>query len=511
MSNTDNHSAPVADPNSIRPAQVSLNVGPASFNDNQSPTKTPWQEHRFMLFGIGLGLVLLVTVIFVLPNKVSVEVDKTDLTQNSTLAEPVVKGPTESPWQEQQFGKERRQTQEILAKLLDKQKQLEAIQVWEWAEAEYDQAKELASEADLNYRKQEFLTAQQGYNNTLAKFNELLAYSKTLYTESLQQGEQAILDGDEKAAHAHYQLATILKPTEDAPKSGLERAAALQQVLAEVDQGKELQRQGQLDKAKQHYQAALKLDSESKLAQENVSAVNVAIQDRDFGKQMSLGYAAINSQRYNDAINAFKQAAVIKPNAEDAKAALVQARNEKTQVDIQAYIQAAEKLEQKEQWQDALDSFNKALQLDGNLVSARVGAIRTQARADVDKKLEDLLASPERLTTTSVHREFMDYLTRIRAIPNPGPRLQDQIQQLETVLRKAKEPVNVQLLSDNLTAVTLYRVGDLGLFAEKELTLAPGTYTVVGKRDGYRDVRQEFTVSLDANQNAITVQCVEKI
>ena len=52
----------------------------------------------------------------------------------------------------------------------------------------------------------------------------------------------------------------------------------------------------------------------------------------------------------------------------------------------------------------------------------------------------------------------------------------------------------MRLESDQLTSVTLYRVGALGAFAAKEVELRPGTYTAIGSRDGYRDVRQTFTV-----------------
>jgi len=46
-------------------------------------------------------------------------------------------------------------------------------------------------------------------------------------------------------------------------------------------------------------------------------------------------------------------------------------------------------------------------------------------------------------------------------------------------------------VSDNLTEVSVYRVGRLGRFTAQELLLRPGRYTVVGTREGYKDVRQE--------------------
>ena len=65
--------------------------------------------------------------------------------------------------------------------------------------------------------------------------------------------------------------------------------------------------------------------------------------------------------------------------------------------------------------------------------------------------------------------------------------------------------------SDQLTSVTLYRVGALGSFAAKDLELRPGTYTVIGSRDGYRDVRQTFTVRPGRNLPPISIVCVEPI
>ena len=40
----------------------------------------------------------------------------------------------------------------------------------------------------------------------------------------------------------------------------------------------------------------------------------------------------------------------------------------------------------------------------------------------------------------------------------------------------------------------VYKVARLGRFDQRELTLRPGTYTAVGTRRGFRDVRHEFKV-----------------
>jgi hypothetical protein len=86
-----------------------------------------------------------------------------------------------------------------------------------------------------------------------------------------------------------------------------------------------------------------------------------------------------------------------------------------------------------------------------------------------------------------------------------------QVEQLGALIELATQPVSVRLESDQLTSVMLYRVGTLGVFTAKDVELRPGTYTVVGSRDGFRDVRQTFTVRPGRNLPPINVVCVEPI
>jgi hypothetical protein len=72
-------------------------------------------------------------------------------------------------------------------------------------------------------------------------------------------------------------------------------------------------------------------------------------------------------------------------------------------------------------------------------------------------------------------------------------------------------PVNVIIESDNLTQVAVYKVGKLGRFSQHELMLRPGTYTVVGARDGYKDVRQEIVVKPGQPSVRVAVKCRDKI
>jgi hypothetical protein len=102
-------------------------------------------------------------------------------------------------------------------------------------------------------------------------------------------------------------------------------------------------------------------------------------------------------------------------------------------------------------------------------------------------------------------------LDRAATIPSPGIRLKRQMVVLSTLLEEARIPVTVILNSDGETDVTVYRIGKLGRFTSKQVTLRPGRYVITGTRAGYRDVRVELTLSANAAPPPVQIQCVEPI
>jgi hypothetical protein len=89
--------------------------------------------------------------------------------------------------------------------------------------------------------------------------------------------------------------------------------------------------------------------------------------------------------------------------------------------------------------------------------------------------------------------------------------LKNQIAKLDDWLVRADQPVQVAFESDNATHVTIYKVGELGVFAQRSLELRPGSYTVVGTRPGYRDVRRQINVTPGAPLDPIVIRCEDRI
>jgi hypothetical protein len=121
------------------------------------------------------------------------------------------------------------------------------------------------------------------------------------------------------------------------------------------------------------------------------------------------------------------------------------------------------------------------------------------------------LAKPHVLESDQMLANAILLLEEASSAEPEGPQLAALVAKLDHLIKNAKTPVPVILESDNLTEVAVYGVGRLGKFDAYRLNLRPGNYTVVGTRDGYKDVRLQMVVKPGGPELRFSVQCSEKI
>lgn len=231
----------------------------------------------------------------------------------------------------------------------------------------------------------------------------------------------------------------------------------------------------------------------------------------EFGEAMSAGLRAFESGDLETAKGAFERALSLAPESTEAADGLARAELASRLEAIRLHQAKAEVLEGEERWRDAEKEYATALALDSTLRFAREGRNRAVERAALHDRLEYHIANPDRLSEESVLEAAKGVLTSARAIEPTTQKLQGQIDRLQSAIKTATTPVRVVLVSDNLTNVVVYRVGRLGTFEKRNLDLRPGTYTVVGTREGYRDVRRRLQVAPEGENEPLQVSCEEEI
>ena len=230
-----------------------------------------------------------------------------------------------------------------------------------------------------------------------------------------------------------------------------------------------------------------------------------------YGADIAEALAALAERDFAGARAAFRMAQEIMPGSPEPADGLLQVDQGIRLNRIVSLEARAQEEEQVEAWETAIDTYKEILEIDADLAFAKDGLRRAQQMTALHEQLDEYIARPDSLSSPATMARATQLVVDITRMPEIGPRLGGQRDELSRLLKRAATPLTVRLVSDNVTDVSIYKVGKLGSFETHELELRPGTYVVVGSRPGYRDVRREFRVAPEIDLQPVVVRCEEPI
>ncbi len=466
------------------------------------------------------GLVLLAAaVVFVLPGYVSEAAAPAPRSAENPAPADAAKAADrtapaatagQSPWQQAQADRERAESKAALDALLAVQYGLQERKVESWAPTEFAAATAIAQQGDAAYRESRFAAATALYRDGEAQLKSLRDGIPARLEARLAAADAAFAAGDQAAALAAFGEAAAIEPANERARNGLARAARLDQLNSLRGAGTAQESSGQFGPAAASYREALALDGAWEPARAALAAVEAKISAERSAARVSSGYSALAAGHLEEARGEFRSALALGAGTA-AREGLQQAEFQLGQQGIGALLQAATEAQGAEDWKQALQSYEAALAIDASLGPARSGRERARTRLALDEALTRLAAQPAKLASDNARSAADKLIAAAASIPDPGARLSAQIAKARSALVSMRTEIPVQLRSDGTTDVIVFRVGSLGSFTEKQIELLPGDYVVVGRRDGYRDVRVEFALRPGAPPPPVTVQCGQKI
>ena len=446
-------------------------------------------------------------VFFVLPERVAREAPAVAIPQPAAANAPP---PVESR-DLQALAEAKRQFEELRPAVDKRLAALEARAAGTWGGEPFARGKRSLADADAAFGLRDYDAALARLRSADADFVATEQSAAVQLRAALTAGAAALEAGDAATARQQFERAIAIEPGNPAARRGLERAVALPEVRRLLAEAALLEQQGQADAAAAAYRKALQLDRDAAPARAALERLEAQRTGSAFAAAMAQGLDALAKGDYPTARAAFERAGHLRPAAPEVADGLAQVERGLASGAIAARLAAAQEAERAERWSQALGEYRKALDLDRNLLAARQGVERAEPRAMIDAELAALIDRPERLFSGDVRNSARVTLQRARAVPAPGPVLLRQVETVDRLLVAAETPLRVALTSDNLTDVTIYRVGRLGSFERRDVDLLPGRYTIVGVRPGYRDVRREVTLLPGRDAPAVVIRCEEPI
>ncbi len=463
----------------------------------------------FMLAFGAIGVVVL------LPDRVEPPLEKQAITGKEGAAVPLQK--EEASESEVVQARAKIEAEKLLTELLNQQAQLEADGVRIWGERQlvtrYPEALAKLAEADGYFNRRQFDLSVAGYRQTLALFKQLASSRPKRLELSLQAGAAALEQLDDAAARQAYQIALAIDPLNAVAQKGLQRGQRLRQVLERVEQGALLESRGELEGARAAYAEAAALDAEYAPARRQLLRVDALLLARNYRQAISKALLALEQQNYAVAHSSLARARQLKPGAVEVAEVERRLSAARQNDELERLRQQALQYEQSEKWEQAIATYDAVLHIDKTAVFALDGRPRAKRFHELYQQFDHYLSQPERLQSEKPLAHAQSLLDAAAAVSEAGPLLRSKADQLRQSITASKRAVLVVLRSDEQTDVTLYRVGQVGRFSEHRLLLRPGSYTAVGIRAGYRDVRVTFTVPLSgsAAEMSILIRCEEPI
>ena len=457
---------------------------------------------------IGGLLLMAAFVIFILPNYVSepwVAEAVTQTHSNSNL-------PTPSTVAEKT--KYRQQSQTLLAEIIMLRDRLKSQSVEQWDKFQFDESMLSVEAGDQHYGQGNYDRSLASYNQALTRLQKIQQVGENKLKQALTDGELAIESVQPSAVPEVLNFASLamaIAPDNSQSQYLSQRASKFAAFVETVQQADKLFKQQQYQAAKKVYKKALDINPEHKTIQVSLQNVENAIKQQNFIALMSQGYTALDNNDFDQAQAAFNRADALYSDNPSVAQALAHLDSRRSQIYIDQQIAVAIGLEQQEEWHQAQTVYKQLLETDATLIHVKAKLITATTRTNLDSGITSIINDPLILADQTTYKKAQQLLADSQEITGPGAKLKQQIDALKSLVKQARIPIHINLESDNLTEVTLFKIAKLGTFEHRSVKLFPGRYTLLGSRKGYRDTQIEIEINGLPTEQAIRIICSEKI
>ena len=387
----------------------------------------------------------------------------------------------------------------------------DARQAARWATESFAAARAAGEEATRRFDTGDYVEATAAWQEGNSRLANVEQERSAVLQRQLARGAEALRAGRTAEGRAAFELALAIEPEQAAARAGIERARRLETALALADAAANDERAGRHEAAAQGFRRALETDPAVPGAQAGLARIAARRAGEAYAAVMARGMVERATGRSESAREAFSRALELRPGSVEAQEALAGLEQGQRAAALELLTARAAAAEGDERWGEALAAWREAAALEPGLAAARDGIVRATPRAELQARIDTLTGAPQRLWDARGRAGARALLDAAARAGEPRRRLAAAAVELERLFAQAETPLRLRLESDGLTQVVIWRVGQFGTFSGREVELLPGRYTVVGTRNGYRDVRREVELRPGTPPAAVVIRCEEPV
>lgn len=377
----------------------------------------------------------------------------------------------------------------------------------ELAPGSLESAMEMAGAGRQLVNDGNFTGAKKVFDRSFAELKKAEQALNDHIRENLRQGQIALTKGLREEAKRAFQAALEKSPGNEQAIQGLKRSENIDRVYALIRQGENLEKQGQFAPAAESYQKAFSLDGFSAVAQEGQSRAARLEKETKFAAAKAATEAAFKAKDWPKVIAEAENALRVYPQKAEIQAMLKSARENAHKEAVQKSLAKGYAYENEHQWKEARDAYSETMRLQPDLADAKEGYIRAGTAIRALLQYEKYIENAEQLSNKNEFQAAIRMFNNAMAVKPAYLVNSDRVQQLHALLMSQNQPVEVTFRSDGKTWVQISNFRMLGQIESVSVKILPGDYEIVGRRKGYRDVQMLLQVRNGTPPPVVTVKC----
>ena len=386
---------------------------------------------------------------------------------------------------------------------------LRRVQQPPWPPADLAAANALYDEGVALFRDEYFGDAASKFEPALARLQSIREGFESQVATTATAAAQRLEADDFAPALVGFRQVLKWKPDHDAAQRGARRAEAGQRDQPTAEEAMRLLQAGETDQARALLATVGADFSSAVLRRARATLAEFDSRSRR-NDLITTGHAALDRQDWAAATASFREALDIDPQSRAARDGLAEARRGATTSELDMLRQTLAATLAEESWTASIATIGRIARLEPDAPEARGGLSELERLVALEARLDGALADPTRIAAKTLRDETRALIDETRNPSVVGQRIHRKGLQLEEQFAQWTVPVAVTIRSDNKTDVRVRPGRKLGKLRETRLQVYPGRYTLIGRRQGYREKRLEITIEPGSKPVVVELVCDER-
>ena len=278
-----------------------------------------------------------------------------------------------------------------------------------------------------------------------------------------------------------------------------------------IDSAKDYSSSKKYSLAIQTIDEALKIDPERKDTKQTKTEIIEESKVYYFDQNLKNAYNALASNDYSKSLSLYNDAKSILPTNPELPILKREIDTKKKNYDISLFTSSGDRSYASENWESALDAYNKALKLDPTNSDLVRKVNRTSSVKQTFDDLNKYLRNIDRLSSPNIRNNFekvIDVANKLNL--KDEKKLINLISEANETFKKYGKMVVLNLISNGETFLDIQKTRQYQPFNEENIKLYPGKYVLVAKKRGIQSTRKEINLEPGKDFLSITAVCANK-